>query len=492
VQGTPTVRNDEVVALRGAAQDITDHKEIEVELRQERDLLEGIVETSPIGITVVDADGALTFVNERAEKIYGRPREGIGEFTHDDPRWDLVDENGEPLDSGDAPFDRVVAHKEPVHDQTLGLLHPSGDRVWVSVNGAPQWDDAGNLQRAIFAFEDITEQRELETRLAEILGRVTDAFYALDDDFRFTHVNDQAEELLQASADELLGEKLWEQYPEAADIEEVWDAFHTAMETQVPQSYELYYKPLEFRVEATVYPSESGVSVYFRDITDQAAYERDINQQNERLEEFARVVSHDLRNPLNVAQGRMTLAQEECESEHHAAAARALDRIERIIEDMLWLLREGQVIGSTAPVNLNDAVEAAWMMVENKGENELAILEKNGLVTIEADYNRLCQLLENLFRNAIDHGGEAVTVRVGNMDDGFYIEDTGVGVSEDDREKIFEVGYSTSSDGTGFGLGIVKQIAEAHGWTISVTEGTQGGARFEITGVEVDVEEGSD
>jgi len=113
-------------------------------------------------------------------------------------------------------------------------------------------------------------------------------------------------------------------------------------------------------------------------------------------------------------------------------------------------------------------------------------------VTIEADYNRLCQLLENLFRNAIDHGGEAVTVRVGNMDDGFYIEDTGVGVSEDDREKIFEVGYSTSSDGTGFGLGIVKQIAEAHGWTISVTEGTQGGARFEITGVEVDVEEGSD
>jgi len=85
------------------------------------------------------------------------------------------------------------------------------------------------------------------------------------------------------------------------------------METQVPQSYELYYEPLEFRVEATVYPSESGVSVYFRDITDQdqAAYERDINQQNERLEEFARVVSHDLRNPLNVAQGRMTLAQEE-------------------------------------------------------------------------------------------------------------------------------------------------------------------------------------
>lgn len=197
----------------------------------------------------------------------------------------------------------MISQEEPIYDQVVGLRRPSGNRVWVSVNGAPQWDDDGELRNAIFAFEDITEQRELETRWAEMLGRVTDAFYALDDDFRFTHVNGRAEELLQVSEEELLGEQLWELYPEAADVDELWDAFHTAMETQVPQSYEVYYDPLDFRVEATVYPSESGFSVYIRDLTEQREYEREIEQQNERLGEFARVVSHDLRNPLNVARG---------------------------------------------------------------------------------------------------------------------------------------------------------------------------------------------
>ena len=485
VQGTPTVEDGEVVTLRGAVQDITDHKEIESELRQERDLFEGIVKTSPIGITVVDADGTLSFVNEQAEEIYGRSSEEINDFTHDDSRWELVTENGEPIEAGTTPFERVMTQEEPIYGQVIGLRQPSGDRVWVSVNGAPQWDDDGELQKAIFAFEDITEQRELETRLAEILGRVTDAFYALDDDFQFTHVNDRAEELLQASEEELLGEQLWELYPEAADVDEVWDAFHTAMETQVPQSYEVYYDPLDFRVEATVYPSESGVSVYFRDVTEQREYEREIEQQNERLEEFARVVSHDLRNPLNVARGRLTLAHDEFESEHLDAADDALDRMERLIDDMLWLVREGQVIGSTASVDVADAVESAWTMVETeRGDAELVVPDQSGLETIEADYDRLCQLLENLFRNAIEHSDENVTVHVGGLDDGFYIEDNGPGIPDDAREEVFEVGYSTSPDGTGFGLSIVKEIADAHGWKITITEGTAGGARFEITGVE--------
>jgi signal transduction histidine kinase len=96
--------------------------------------------------------------------------------------------------------------------------------------------------------------------------------------------------------------------------------------------------------------------------------------------------------------------------------------------------------------------------------------------------------LENLFRNAIEHGGEDVTIRVGGLSDGFYVEDDGPGVPEDARDEVFEVGYSTSPDGTGFGLNIVKEIAEAHNWEITLTEGTTGGARFEITNVELGAE----
>lgn len=96
------------------------------------------------------------------------------------------------------------------------------------------------------------------------------------------------------------------------------------------------------------------------------------------------------------------------------------------------------------------------------------------------------QLFENLFRNAVEHGGPDVTVTVGELRNGFYIQDNGNGVPEPHREEVFETGYSTSEDGTGFGLSIVQQVANAHGWSIRVTESADGGARFESTGVEFD------
>jgi signal transduction histidine kinase len=102
---------------------------------------------------------------------------------------------------------------------------------------------------------------------------------------------------------------------------------------------------------------------------------------------------------------------------------------------------------------------------------------------VEADRGRLRELFENLYRNAVEHGDDDVTVHVGAMGDGFYVADTGSGVPESARDEIFKAGYSTTDDGTGFGLRIVEQIAKAHGCEVSVTESKEGGARFDITGV---------
>lgn len=103
-------------------------------------------------------------------------------------------------------------------------------------------------------------------------------------------------------------------------------------------------------------------------------------------------------------------------------------------------------------------------------------------VSIDADPERLQQLFENLFRNALEHGGRDVTVTVGDLPDGtgFFIQDDGVGIPESDREEIFTPGYTTAENGTGFGLAIVGEIVDAHGWTIRATESAEGGARFEI------------
>jgi signal transduction histidine kinase len=96
--------------------------------------------------------------------------------------------------------------------------------------------------------------------------------------------------------------------------------------------------------------------------------------------------------------------------------------------------------------------------------------------------------------DSVEHGGDSanghtsagVNVTVGALDDGFYVADDGPGIPESERDDVFEAGYSTNEDGTGFGLDIVREIVEAHGWTIAVTESESGGARFEITGLSPD------
>ena len=204
--------------------------------------------------------------------------------------------------------------------------------------------------------------------------------------------------------------------------------------------------------------------------------QRTLAQQNERLDQFASVVAHDLRNPLTVAKGRLELVREERDDEDVDAAIEALVRMNQIIEDVLALARFGDESVETEPVDLGSVVRAAWGTVGA----ETATLEVGGdLPRIEGDATRIQQLLENLFRNAVDHGSLDVTVRVGATSDGFFVEDDGPGISETDRDKVFDSGYSTGSS-TGLGLAIIKTIVEAHGWAVTISSSDGGGTRFEF------------
>lgn len=210
-------------------------------------------------------------------------------------------------------------------------------------------------------------------------------------------------------------------------------------------------------------------------------YSLRLRRHNQRLENFANVVSHDLRNPLNVAQGRLDLAQSACDSEHLAHVEQAHDRMEDLIADVLTLAREGTTVTEIEAIDLAAIAERCWRNVETASATLVTETDR----TIRADQSRLQQLFENLVRNAIEHGGEDVTITVGDFPDGegFYVEDDGPGMSEKVQQQAFESGYTTSTEGTGFGLAIVQEIVEAHGWDISVTDSANGGVRFEITHV---------
>jgi len=219
---------------------------------------------------------------------------------------------------------------------------------------------------------------------------------------------------------------------------------------------------------------------------------RRLQHQNDRLDRFASVVSHDLRNPLAVATAATELAREECPCDHLADVKDALDRMDAMIDDTLSLAREGRAVEEPEPISLERIATQSWRQVDT-GDVALEVVDD---AVIAGDPDRLRNVFENLFRNTVEHGSTSsrtesddatdVRVRVGSLEDGFFVEDTGSGIPESDRDQVFEFGYSTEADGTGFGLAIVAEIVEAHAWEIDVTDSEAGGARFEVTGVNVD------
>jgi signal transduction histidine kinase len=176
--------------------------------------------------------------------------------------------------------------------------------------------------------------------------------------------------------------------------------------------------------------------------------------------------------------GHLQLLSDESESPQIEQIAMAHERMYELIEDILMLARQGESINNPEPVSLATCAAQSWEMIETDA-GELTIETTR---TVQADISRLQQLFENLFRNAIEYGPPTVTITVGDIRGGFYVADNGPGIPEAERTAVFDFGHTTREKGTGFGLPIVKEIAEAHGWTVKVTESVSGGARFEVVG----------
>ncbi|MFB6138239.1 MAG: ATP-binding protein [Halobacteriaceae archaeon] len=211
------------------------------------------------------------------------------------------------------------------------------------------------------------------------------------------------------------------------------------------------------------------------------AKQRHLEAKNEQLDQFASVVSHDIRNPLNVAQGNLELLAgvdlPDDAAERVETIATAHERIQTIVDDLLALARQGQTVADPADVDFPTVVEEARATVGLPVDR----VTVEGPETVAADRSRLLQLLENLLRNCLDHAGEGVSVRVGPLPDGgFYVADDGPGVPEDERDRVFVYGYHSGAEGTGLGLNIVRTVADAHGWDVDLVASADGGARFEF------------
>jgi PAS domain S-box-containing protein len=448
--------------------------------RQRQQLTEAI-ETAREGIGIIDADGYHTAVNQAYADAYGtNPSELAG--TH----WtDLYPENeAEYMCSEVLPTVEEVGYW---YGRTTGLRADGETFVQDCVVSATE---QGATIRAVQDVSDEAESKEQLSRYQALIEVLKDPVYVLDEEGQFDFVNDAFVEKFGYERNELLGNGVSIIKDEQA-VEQGLNNLRRVLSSDEPDS--VYFEteiqpksgesiPCEDHMTALPYEGDEfdGSVGILRDVSRQKERERELKRQNRRLDEFASVVSHDLRNPLAVAEGSVELLREECDSDRIDTIEQSLTRMSELIDDLLQLSRVGDDTESRESVSLAEIPKNCWQNVET-GD---ATLQTKANRTIRADPNRLAQLFENLMRNAVEHTSQDVTVTVGELEEGFYVEDDGSGIPEDSRDDVFDAGHTTTDEGTGFGLSIVKEVAEAHGWEVSIAEGSEGGARFEITNVE--------
>jgi PAS domain S-box-containing protein len=527
VSGAPLFDDEgHVESVVFSLDDVTEQKRRERKLERQQRIVEQLDDVA----TIIAPDGTITYVSPAVERLLGYEPE------------DLIGENGfgyQPPETREAVQEAIESVlSDPAEPRTVQTKFRRADGSWCWVESTlKNYVDDDAIDGILVSSRDVTERQDRKRRLRKRERQVTrlheatrellasesteevaatasrTAVDVLDLPLNGIHFYDETVEGLRPVAvsdgsRELLGEV------PVLDEGIAWKAFQAGEMRRydgISDADEVYNPDTPIESELHVPLAEHGVFVISSTETGafeetdvelarilaantEAALERidseqrlrtregELQQQNERLEEFASIVSHDLRNPLNVAQVRTELLGEERDSEHLNSLEQALDRMEELVSDTLTLARQGDIVAETEPISLADLVGQCWRSVASEG----AAIEVEEGVTIRGDRSRLQHVFENLFRNALEHGGEDVTVRVGRAgDDGIYVEDDGSGIPEGKRENVFDPGHTSAEDGTGFGLTIVRRIAEAHGWEVESVAGTDGGARFEFSGVEV-------
>jgi len=439
---------------------------------------------------VVDAAAGATYRRRReGDQPLRSAGGGVGELLGDDADALLAGDRGW-LDLVH-PEDRESV-REAVDDLAPGerveityrVRRPDGERRWVRDRGSVPEDAPGTLSGVLF---DVTDEREqvddleAESQLLDgIFENIPVHLFVKDEDGVHLRVSDYLN-----ARDAHVGKTDLERGDDETRRAAYEDDLRV-IETGEPifDKEEYFPKLDQWNLTSKVpWTDEDGEVVGLigvsRDITERKRAEQALERKTERLAEFADVVSHDIKNPLTVANGHLDLAAATGDAEHVGAVVDALDRADAIVDDVLALSRHGDAELDPEPVSLRSISHGAGHSV-SAPRAEISLPED---VEIVADRSQLRRLLENLFKNAVQHAGPDVEIDVAVADDGFAVADDGPGIPPEEREKVFETAYTTHEDGTGFGLAIVEEVADAHGWSVSVGESEAGGARFEISGV---------
>ena len=401
-------------------------------------------------------------------------------------------------------------------DTELQIVTPEGNHKWIRVIVESEFAN-GKCSRIYGSCQDIDARKRAEisgNRALEerniILESIDDAFFAVDKNWVVTYWNKRAEKVLLTPRDKILSHNLWEIFSDSVGSES-YKNYHNAIETNQAIHFEDYYSILDKWYEISAYPSDTGLSVFFKDVTDRKNSEthlKELNENlqnhakelaasNEELEQFAYVASHDLQEPLRMVTGFLTQLEKKYQDiidekgkQYIYFAVDGAKRMRQIILDLLEYSRAGKTVAGLERINLNKLMDEMRVLYRKQLDSGAQIISDE-LPVIICYKTSLWQVMQNLIGNALKYHKKDITPVVTvscnetNTHWQFCVEDNGIGIDSEYFTKIFiifqRLHRKGEYSGTGIGLAIAKKLVENLGGKIWVDSVKDEGTRFYFT-----------
>jgi PAS domain S-box-containing protein len=486
-----------------AMNDISHRKHSGARIREALRQFRTLFNDGPIAYHEIDREGIIRRVNRAECRLLGRTREEIT----GKPAWAFVAE--EDREAFRVEILQRLSGLWPLEPTEREYVTASGDRLVVELHENLIYRSAGEIGGLRTAMLDVTERRHRQLAQAEsaeirsILERIGDAYIAFDTDWRYTYVNGKAAELARKPASELIGRCVWDEFPESVNTP-FYTELHRAMREQVPIEFDNYFAPLDKYFQNTVYPSPSGVGVFYRDVSERRRTEIDLRnrsielaRKNAELGTFASVVSHDLQEPLRMIGGYAGLLErrysgslDDDAKEFLTFVTRGVERMDRLIKDLLALCRlEDAVDSPMAKVDVGHIADFVCGNLSLSIEDSGASIDVGRLPVVQFHPTHLIQVLQNLVGNALKYRSNLVPrieLRSHRVDGAwqFTVKDNGIGFDMRYAEQVFRPFKRlkrSEEGGTGIGLAICKKVVESRGGRIWVESTPGGGSTFYFT-----------
>lgn len=404
---------------------------------------------------------------------------------------------------GDDMFILLVTARDETEDLEQALAAGANDYLTKPLDAGLLNVRLSVAERRVVSLAERNQARsqlqESARRVTEILERTTDAFFAVDQDWKFTYLNAQAENLFGWRRDDLKGKQLWTEFPhlKGSVFEE---NYKRVMIDKVHVQFEMSDTAGKTWYEMHAYPSGGGVSVFFRDVTERKRVEEErlTTSKLESLGTLAGGIAHDLNNILTVISGNIGLAQVEVPGDPSNAlnfltkAGRAAQHAAHLSRQLLTFSKGGAPLKRMAAISELLCQSAEFSLY---GSNLRVALDiPADLWKAEVDSAQVKQVINALMMNAREAMPQGGIVRVSArnveiepepgslLPPGCYvkvaIEDHGGGIDDELVTRIFDPYFTTRPNGSGLGLSISYSIIKKHGGLLHLEDSSSDGSTF--------------